>query len=67
MSKFRGIKAVRPEAIVHTRRSSMTTIKRAVVAYIDDTREEFLIDDRGRFKLAAITCGEVRRAQGGIR
>jgi hypothetical protein len=65
MSKFKGITAARPEAIIRTRR--LTTIERAEVSYVDGTREVFVIDERGRFRLSALYCGEARRAAGGAR
>lgn len=64
---FKGITAARPEASIHTRRQ--TTIERADVRYVDGTVETFVLDERGRFRLSAITCGEARRLaqQGGVR
>lgn len=66
-TRFRGITAAQPEAIIRTRRPD--TIVRATVRYVDGSTETFILDERGRFRLSALTCGEVRRArriEGGI-
>lgn len=58
-TKFKNLTQARPELTVHTRRS--TTIDRAEVRYVDGSVETFVLDEHGRFRLSAITCGEARR------
>jgi hypothetical protein len=65
MARFKGITAARPELIIRARRPD--TIVRASVNYADGSTETFVVDERGRFRLSALTCGEVRRATGGAR
>lgn len=57
--QLRSLRAYLSEASIRTPRE--TAIKGATVEYVDGTIERYVVDEYGRFRVAEVTCGEVRR------